>query len=72
LNLGRKDGADAAEVVALLGGAGVSVAAGQVDLMNTHSYINIQAEDADRLCAAINGQDRNGRKLVCEAARPRR
>jgi hypothetical protein len=40
--------------------------------MNTHSYINVPAGEAERLCMALSGRDRQGRKLSCEPARPRR
>jgi hypothetical protein len=72
LNLGRKDNATVDEVAALLAEAGVNVPAAEIEVMNTHSYINVAAGDAERLCAAITGRDREGRRLSCEPARPRR
>ena len=72
LNLGRKDDATAEEVSQLFRDLGVELADIDVDVMNTHTYINVPAAEAERLCAAINGQDRQGRRLNCEPARPRR
>jgi len=45
---------------------------GDIEVMNTHSYINVPAGEAERLCMALSGRDRQGRKLSCEPARPRR
>jgi ATP-dependent RNA helicase DeaD len=72
LNLGRKDRATADEVSALFAEAGTPITTDQIEVMNTHSYINVPAETAERLCAAITGRDRQGRTLSCEPARPRR
>ncbi len=72
LNLGRKDNATLDDVRGLLAEAGASVAPENIDLMNTHSYINVPAVDAERLSAALSAREHNGRKLQCEPARPRR
>jgi ATP-dependent RNA helicase DeaD len=72
LNLGRKDGASERDIVDLLSAhAGVSEVAG-LDLMNTHTYLDVRPEDADRICAALTGKELAGRELVCEPAKPRR
>ncbi|HVR63037.1 MAG TPA: DbpA RNA binding domain-containing protein, partial [Polyangia bacterium] len=71
LNLGRKDGASEQEVQNLLAshvGAGVL----SLDVMNTHTYINVPAADADRICATLTGKELGGRELICERAKPRR
>jgi ATP-dependent RNA helicase DeaD len=72
LNLGRKDGASVDDVAALLTDAGTQVPPASIELMNTHSYVNVPAGDASRVCAALSGQERNGRRLLCEPARPKR
>jgi ATP-dependent RNA helicase DeaD len=72
VNLGRKDGATAESVAELLSSSGASVPVSDVELMNTHSYINVSKETADTLCATMNGRDHNGRTVVCERARPPR
>jgi ATP-dependent RNA helicase DeaD len=72
LNLGRKDGATTDEIVALLASTGVSVPATSIDTMNTHSYINVDAADGEKLCAGLVGKERNGRAIMCEPARPPR
>jgi ATP-dependent RNA helicase DeaD len=69
LNLGRKDGASEDDVKGLLAEAGVG---GDIEVMNTHSYINVAPEDAERLCSALTGKEHSGRSLVCERARPPR
>ena len=69
LNLGRKDGASEGDVATLLVGLGLTVPAGDIDVMNTHTYINIDAAEAERLCAALSGKEHGGRLLVCERAR---
>jgi hypothetical protein len=40
--------------------------------MNTHTYLNVAPVDADRIVAALTGQELGGRQLVCEPAKPRR
>jgi ATP-dependent RNA helicase DeaD len=72
LNLGRKDDASSDEVLALFAELGVTVSPADIDVMNTHSYVNVPASEADRLCERLSGRDRNGRPLLCERARPRR
>ncbi|HEY2903842.1 MAG TPA: DEAD/DEAH box helicase [Polyangia bacterium] len=72
LNLGRKDGAAESEIQSLLSShAGVSSVLG-MDVMNTHTYINVPIADADRICAALTGRELGSRELVCERAKPRR
>jgi hypothetical protein len=72
LNLGRKDGATPEEIADLLSSTGVNVPASSIDTMNTHSYINVTSADAERLCAGLEGRERNGRAVLCEPARPPR
>ena len=72
LNLGRKDGVSTDEIVELLSSTGVSVPATAVDTMNTHTYINVDAADGEKLCAGLVGRERNGRAIMCEPARPPR
>jgi len=72
LNLGRKDGAQESEIRSLLREhAGVSEVA-EIDIMNTHTYLNVAATDADRICGSLTGRQLGDRDLVCERARPRR
>jgi ATP-dependent RNA helicase DeaD len=72
LNLGRKDDATAEEVAALFGELGVAIPPADIEVMNTHSYINVPPGDAERLCTSLSGRERRGRLLSCEPARPRR
>jgi ATP-dependent RNA helicase DeaD len=72
VNLGRKDNATAELVAELLSSAGAVVPAADVELMNTHSYVNVSKPAADLLCSAMNGRLYSGRAIVCEAARPLR
>jgi len=72
LNLGRKDGISTEEIVALLAGTGVSVPATSIDTMNTHTYLNVDSADGEKLCAGLVGKERNGRAIMCEPARPPR
>ena len=72
LNLGRKDGASERDVSDLLA-SHVSLASPPVlDIMNTHTYINVPSEDSARVCDALTGKELAGRALVCEPAKPRR
>jgi ATP-dependent RNA helicase DeaD len=72
LNLGRKDGASEGDVSELLSSEGISVSPADLDVMNTHTYVNVPAADAERVRSALTGKVHNGRALVCEAARPPR
>jgi ATP-dependent RNA helicase DeaD len=72
LNLGRKDGAGDSEIRRLLqDNAGVADVP-QIEVMNTHTYLNVPDGDADRICASLTGKQMGDRDLVCERARPRR
>jgi hypothetical protein len=72
LNLGRKDRIRTDDVISLLVEAGTPVAREAVEVMSTHSYINVDEARAQELVAALNGREYNGRNLVCEVAKPRR
>ncbi|MEO5769003.1 MAG: DEAD/DEAH box helicase, partial [Polyangia bacterium] len=72
LNLGRKDGASESEVRKLLQEhAGIADVL-EIDVMNTHTYLNVTDADADRICASLTGKQVGERDLLCERARPRR
>ena len=67
LNLGRKDGASEREIrepARVARTRRVSVA--EVDVMNTHTYLNVAPADAERIFAALTGKELGGRQLVCE------
>ncbi|HSZ81267.1 MAG TPA: helicase-related protein, partial [Polyangia bacterium] len=72
LNLGRKDGAAERDVLDLLSTHATMSSAPELDIMNTHTYINVPADDAGRVCEALTGKELAGRALVCEPAKPRR
>jgi hypothetical protein len=70
VNLGRKDGATPEIVAEILSSSGAVVPVADVELMNTHSYVNVAKQTAETLCAGLNGRSHNGRAVVCEPARP--
>jgi ATP-dependent RNA helicase DeaD len=72
LNLGRKDGAAERDVADLIAAHASLSAPPELDIMNTHTYINVPADDATRVCEALTGKELGGRSLVCEPAKPRR
>jgi hypothetical protein len=72
LNLGRKDGASERDVADLISASVGLAAPAELDIMNTHTYINVPAEEATRVCEALTGKELGGRSLVCEPAKPRR
>jgi DbpA RNA binding domain len=72
LNLGRKDGASEREIRDLLTTHAGDVAVSEIDVMNTHTYLNVAPADAERVIAALTGKEIAGRQLVCESAKPRR
>jgi ATP-dependent RNA helicase DeaD len=72
LNLGRKDGAAERDVLDLLQASTTLSSPPELDIMNTHTYINVPSEDATRVCEALTGKELGGRSLLCEPAKPRR
>jgi hypothetical protein len=72
LNLGRKDGASERDVADLITAHASLSAPPELDIMNTHTYINVPSDDAQRVCDALTGKELGGRSLVCEPAKPRR
>jgi ATP-dependent RNA helicase DeaD len=72
LNLGRKDGASDREVRDLLATHAGAVEVSEIDVMNTHTYLNVAPADAERVVTALTGKEIAGRQLVCESAKPRR
>jgi hypothetical protein len=72
LNLGRKDGAAERDVLELLSTHATMSRPPELDIMNTHTYINVPVDDAGRVCEALTGKELAGRALVCEPAKPRR
>jgi len=72
LNLGRKDGASDKEIRDLLTTYAGSTNVLDIDVMNTHTYLNVAPADAERIIGALTGKEMGGRQLVCETAKPRR
>jgi ATP-dependent RNA helicase DeaD len=72
LNLGRKDGASERDVSDLIAAHVTLASPPELDIMNTHTYINVPSEEAGRVCEALTGKELGGRALLCEPAKPRR
>jgi ATP-dependent RNA helicase DeaD len=72
LNLGRKDGASEKEIRDLLATYAEGPNVMDIDVMNTHTYLNVAPADADRIIGAVTGKELGGRQLICEKAKPRR
>ncbi len=72
LNLGRKDGASEQEIRNLLSEHTGAVDVSEIDVMNTHTYLNVAPADAEKIVGALTGKEMSGRQLVCEQAKPRR
>ncbi|HXJ20360.1 MAG TPA: DEAD/DEAH box helicase [Polyangia bacterium] len=72
LNLGRKDGASERDIRDLITSHAGEVGISAVDVMNTHTYLNVAPADSDRVVAALAGREMGGRQIVCEPAKPRR
>ncbi len=72
LNLGRKDGASEHEIRDLLSAHVGPADVSEVDVMNTHTYLNVAPADAEKVVAALTGKELGGRQIVCEQAKPRR
>jgi hypothetical protein len=72
LNLGRKDGASEKEIRDLLTTYAGSPDVKDIDVMNTHTYLNVAPADAERIITSVTGKELGGRQLVCETAKPRR
>jgi len=72
LNLGRKDGASDRDIRELLTAHAGEASVADIEVMNTHTYLNVAPTDAERIATALTGKELGGRQLVCEAAKPRR
>jgi len=72
LNLGRKDGASDRDIRSLLEAHAPGAQVSDVDVMNTHTYLNVAPGDSDRIVRGLTGQELAGRQLICEPAKPRR
>jgi ATP-dependent RNA helicase DeaD len=72
LNLGRKDGASEQEIRDLLATHAGPADVSEIDVMNTHTYLNVAPTDAEKIVGALTGKELGGRQLVCEQAKPRR
>jgi len=72
LNLGRKDGASEQEIRDLLATHAGPADVSEIDVMNTHTYLNVAPADAEKIVGALTGKEMSGRQLVCEQAKPRR
>lgn len=72
LNLGRKDGAGDAQIRELILQHAGDVEIESLEVMNTHTYVNVPASDGDRVVVALAGKQLGDRDLVCERAKPRR
>jgi ATP-dependent RNA helicase DeaD len=72
LNLGRKDGASEKEVRDLLSAHVGPIDVSEVDVMNTHTYLNVAPGDAEKIVGTLTGKELGGRQIVCEQAKPRR
>jgi len=72
INLGRKDGAGEAEIRDLLRAHADVDDVRSLEVMNTHTYVNVPAERADAVVAALAGQSVGDRDIICEKAKPRR
>jgi hypothetical protein len=72
LNLGRKDGASERDIRDLIASHAGEVSISAVDVMNTHTYLNVAPADSDRVVAALSSREMGGRQIICEPAKPRR
>ena len=72
LNLGRKDGASDKDIRDLLSAHAGDASVSDIEVMNTHTYLNVAPADAERIVTAITGKELGGRQLICESAKPRR
>ena len=68
LNLGRRDGAEEDKVREIL--AANDVQPIQLDVMSSHSYLNVAEDQADGVIARLGAAHFGERALKCERARP--
>lgn len=71
VNVGRRDGLKAGELVGLVTGEGKLGAAdvGQVRVRDTSSFVSVRAELVDRAIEVLSGQVVDGRVVQAERAR---
>jgi len=72
INLGTKDKVTADDLATMVGRLGVTVALHDIDVMRHHSYMNVSPDTVEKVVAGLNDSEREGRRVICEQARPRR
>jgi ATP-dependent RNA helicase DeaD len=69
LNLGRRDGVRSEDVLKILAERSNLAEPPKVQVRNTHTYVSVREEDAERVMASLNGGAWGDRALLCEPAR---
>jgi len=70
VNLGRRDGLNEGELVALLRNQGLTVGDGQsVRIRDRHTFVSVQREQLAAALAALDGSELAGKKARAEEAR---
>jgi ATP-dependent RNA helicase DeaD len=72
INLGRKDGAGENEIRDLLRSHADFEDVRSIEVMNTHTYLNVPMAHADAIVLAVAGKTVGDRDIICEKAKPRR
>lgn len=72
INLGRKDGAGENEIRDLLRAHADFDDVRSIEVMNTHTYLNVPMDQADAIVQAVAGKTVGDRDIICEKAKPRR
>jgi ATP-dependent RNA helicase DeaD len=72
LTLGQKDGADEAKVRAAVAALAPGLEVLEVDLRQSHSFLEVKPEVLDSAVAALNGKEFEGKALAAEKAKRRR
>lgn len=69
VNVGRRDGAESADFLAVLDAAGLAAAVDSVNVRLRHTFVRVRRAHLDQTIAALDGSEIRGRRADAEAAR---
>jgi ATP-dependent RNA helicase DeaD len=72
LSAGEVDGADEAKVRETVAGLAPGVEVTKVEIRRTHTFLEVNPDDADRVVSSLLGKEAFGKTLAAEKARRRK
>ncbi len=72
MSAGEVDGADEAKVRETVAGLAPGVELAKVEIRRTHTFLEVNPDDAERVVSSLTGKEAFGKTLAAEKARRRR